>query len=114
MKKLFIALTALMLLSISVFAQPDTLWMRTYGGSGSDYGYSVQQTSDGGYIIVGNTSSYGAGGSDVYLMKMGMKPGIKPSAEVFGMVAQAFSRLRTGDISSREGVGHTAFLLMFI
>jgi len=47
----------------------DSLWTRTYGGSSGDYGYSVQQTSDGGYIIAGLTYSFGAGGSDVYLLK---------------------------------------------
>jgi hypothetical protein len=36
-------------------AQGDTLWTRTYGGTGADYGYSVWQTSDGGYIVAGTT-----------------------------------------------------------
>jgi hypothetical protein len=42
---------------------------RGIGGTGDDFGYSVQPTFDGGYIIAGATSSYGAAGKDVYLVK---------------------------------------------
>ncbi|MDD2889808.1 MAG: hypothetical protein PHE49_04105 [bacterium] len=47
----------------------DTLWTKTYGGSNNDAGYSVAQTTDGGYIITGWTTSYGGGREDVYLIK---------------------------------------------
>jgi hypothetical protein len=47
----------------------DTLWTRTYGGPGFDAGYSARQTRDGGYVVAGTTTSFGAGAADVYLVK---------------------------------------------
>jgi len=54
---------------IKTDASGDTLWTRTYGGTDYDEGYSVQQTADGGYVIAGNTYSFGAGRTDVHLIK---------------------------------------------
>jgi uncharacterized delta-60 repeat protein len=45
-------------------------WQHTYGGSGDDVAYAVQETSDEGYIIAGNTYSFGAGESDYWILKL--------------------------------------------
>ncbi len=47
----------------------DSLWTRLYGGTANDMGYCGLPTSDGGYIIAGSTSSFGAGYDDLYLIK---------------------------------------------
>ena len=54
---------------IKTSASGDTVWTRTYGGTDDEYGNRVRQTSDGGYIVAGSTASFGAGASDVYLIK---------------------------------------------
>jgi hypothetical protein len=55
----------------------DVVWQKTYGGSYQDIAYSIQQTDDDGdsvkddgYIVAGNTSSFGAGGGDVWVLKI--------------------------------------------
>jgi hypothetical protein len=46
------------------------LWNITLGGPKNDIGRDIAPTTDDGFIIVGDTSSYGAGWSDVWLIKM--------------------------------------------
>jgi hypothetical protein len=44
-------------------------WKKTFGGEQTDYGCAVEQTSDGGYLLVGNTLSYGPVNMNVWLIK---------------------------------------------
>ncbi|HHT9155282.1 MAG TPA: hypothetical protein ACFYD5_05660, partial [Candidatus Tripitaka sp. YC43] len=52
--------------------RPDGLveWQKTYGGDGADWANSIQQTSDGGYIVAGYTGSFGAGEDDIWVLKL--------------------------------------------
>lgn len=48
----------------------DTIWTRTFGGNDWEKGRSVVATDDGGFLAVGTTLSFGAGRSDIYLMRL--------------------------------------------
>ena len=51
-------------------------WQRTYGGSEDDEAFSIQQAADGGYIVAGYTSSFGAGKKDVWILKLDKDGGV--------------------------------------
>jgi uncharacterized delta-60 repeat protein len=48
----------------------NVVWTKTIGGSSYDFAYSITQSSDGGYVVAGETSSFGAGNSDIYVVKL--------------------------------------------
>jgi hypothetical protein len=54
---------------IKVDSSGNVQWQRAYGGPGDDIGTSLVSLPAGGYLIAGLTSSYGAGGMDVYVIK---------------------------------------------
>jgi hypothetical protein len=45
-------------------------WSKYIGGMSDDYGFSIKQTSDGGFVMLGQTYSYNAPGGDAYLVKL--------------------------------------------
>jgi hypothetical protein len=55
---------------IKLDANGNSVWTQTFGGIESDQAYCVQQTTDGGYIIIGQTMSYGAGNMDYYIIRL--------------------------------------------
>ena len=54
---------------VKINSEGNMQWHQSYGGEGSDYAYSLIETSDGGYALIGCTNSFGAGENDFYLIK---------------------------------------------
>ncbi|MHA2649382.1 MAG: choice-of-anchor Q domain-containing protein, partial [bacterium JZ-2024 1] len=46
-------------------------WQKVYGGTNRDWVYSVQETSDGGFVVAGSTRSFGARNEDVWILRLG-------------------------------------------
>jgi hypothetical protein len=51
-------------------ANGNIQWQKAYGGANWDWLYAIRQTLDGGYLTAGQTSSFGAGGFDVWVSRM--------------------------------------------
>ncbi len=63
--------------------QPGIEWSLTLGGNGDDFAHAAIQASDGGYVVAGETGSSGAGGQDVWLVKLD-SDGVEEWARTFG------------------------------
>jgi len=48
----------------------NQVWFKNYGGTGTDFGQSIQQTSDGGYIVGGQTNSFTYGSDDMAIYRL--------------------------------------------
>jgi len=68
---------------IKTDANGNELWSQTYGGNDPDYAYDVILTDDGGYLLTGGTQSFGAGGSDMYMVKTDSE-GVEQWSQVIG------------------------------
>ncbi|MEE1507484.1 MAG: hypothetical protein V1256_11080, partial [Candidatus Neomarinimicrobiota bacterium] len=73
-------------------------WQYTFGGADGDWGMSVEQTMDDGFIVVGHTLSYGAGFYDIYMVKTDAF-GNEEWHQTFGGIEEDFgySVLQTSD-----------------
>src|SRR5947209_6622335 len=69
MKKFYILFTVF-LSHLSFFTSFSQTFERTYGGSYSETGTSIQHTPDGNYIISGMSASFSNGINDAYLLKI--------------------------------------------
>jgi len=73
---LLIASIPVLLAQPCLTERPDLLWAKSYGGSDEEKAYSIEQTTDGGYIFAGysysNDVHVGAnyGNTDVWIVKI--------------------------------------------
>jgi hypothetical protein len=73
-------------------------WSQTYGGTKHDYGYSVIETSDGGYAMAGFTYSFGAGQEDFWLVKTDASGNLEWNQTYGGLSAEhAYSVVEAAD-----------------
>ena len=83
-------------------------WNQTYGGGGNDEAWSIVETGDRGYAIVGHTESYGAGSADFWLVKTDSAGNVGWNQTYGGAdVDEAYSFVTTSDegyaIAGRTG-----------
>jgi len=84
--------------AIKLDANGNLQWTRTIGGKGYEIGNSLIQTSDGGYVIAGSTTSFGAGGEDIYVVKLDANGNLQWTKTIGGPGGEAgFSLIQTSD-----------------
>lgn len=105
---------------VKIDSEGSELWNLTYGGSEDDKGYSIDETSDGGFIFAGSTTSYGAGSRDAWLVRID-SDGDELWSTTFGGSEQDYARsvqeTSNGDIiflglSDSFGSGNRDFYLV--
>jgi hypothetical protein len=83
---------------VKLDANGNLQWTKTIGGTKDDRGYSLIQTSDGGYAIAGYTFSFGAGWADVYVVKLDANGNLQWTKTIGGKIWEAgFSIIQTSD-----------------
>ncbi len=94
-------------------ANGDTLWTRTFGSTGRDWGRGVELDPSGGYILTGTSTSFGSGNEDIVAMKVD-ENGTLVWANSYGgtqkYIATASTQMPNGEIAVTgftEGWGAT-------
>jgi hypothetical protein len=70
------------------------LWQKKYGGDERDYAQDIIQTSDGGYIVVGSTESFGAGDEDAWILKLGGTGDVHWQKSIGGTIDDRFNAIQ--------------------
>lgn len=76
----------------------DTLWMKSYGGAQMDEAVDIAESTAGGYLVLGTSESFGAGNTDILVIRMD-EQGDEIWTKAYGGVwnDQAYSIANTSD-----------------
>ncbi len=55
---------------VKLNAEGGIIWQKTYGDTNNDYGYAIIESTYGGYLAVGETTSFGASPSDAFIVRV--------------------------------------------
>lgn len=55
---------------LKVRAGGEVEWAYAYGGPGLEYGFGVQEASNGDLLVAGTTTSFGSGGTDFWILRL--------------------------------------------
>lgn len=99
MTRKLLSLISILLVQFIAYGQaPDTCNVTTaerlYGGNVDDYGSTIISTSDGGYLLVGYTNSFGSGGFDGYVVKLDGTGAVQWAKAYGGALDDEFSQVR--------------------
>jgi len=105
---------------VKLDANGNLQWTKTIGGPGNEIGFSLIQTSDGGYAITGPTYSFGAGGADVYVVKLNANGNLQWTTTIGGKEEDVgISLIQTSDggyaiagSTTSSGVGEADFYVV--
>ena len=86
-------------MAIKIDKQGNLLWGRVIGGPEDERGsYSVKPTLDGGFLLTGTTKSFGAGKTDLFIVKLDADGDLQWSKAIGGAGAEAgMTTLETRD-----------------
>jgi len=83
---------------IKLDANGNIEWERTYGGNKEETAWCIKQTKDGGYIVAGQTRSFGKGGYDIFILKLDSDGDIDPSCR---FIESSNAQVSNTSVSSR-------------
>jgi hypothetical protein len=86
----------------------DTLWTKTFGGNFDEFIFSLEQTSDSGFVLAGYTRSFSMGNSDAYVIRTNANGTLLWSKNYGGFDWEYFTSIRQISSNRLIACGNTS------